>query len=72
MEAVPIARVVFVVRVPVLDKESEAKPTASVLPAFRGLDIVKAGSRRRGDSHPDRSFCPQTMVRVQWVLAQKE
>ena len=41
MEAVPIARVVFVVRVPVLDKESEAKPTASVLPAFQGLGIVR-------------------------------
>ena len=41
MEAVPITGVVFVVRVPVLDKESEAKPTASVFPAFQGLDIVK-------------------------------
>lgn len=64
MEAVPIARVVFVVRAPVLDKESEAKPTASVLPAFQGLDTVKAGSRRRGESHPDRSFCPRIVVRV--------
>ena len=31
MEAVPIARAVFVVRVPALDKESEAKLTASAL-----------------------------------------
>lgn len=42
IEAVPIARVVFVVRVPVLDKEIEAKPTASVLPPFQELEIVKS------------------------------
>lgn len=40
MEAVPMARVV-VVRVPLLDKEKEAKLTASDLPLFHGLDIVK-------------------------------
>ncbi|CAI9170491.1 unnamed protein product [Rangifer tarandus platyrhynchus] len=45
-EAVPIAGVVFVVRVPVLDKESEAKPTAAILPLFQGLDIVNSGLRR--------------------------
>lgn len=47
-EVVPIARVVFVVRVPVLDKESEAKPTASILPLFQGLDIVNPGLGRWG------------------------
>lgn len=34
MEAVPIARVVFVVRVPVLDKGREVNPAASVLAPF--------------------------------------
>lgn len=48
MEAVPIARVVFVVRVPVLDKESEANPTASDLILFQGLDVVKPWSREKG------------------------
>lgn len=47
-EAVPIAGVVFVVRVPVLDKESEAKPTAAILPLFQGLDIVNSGLGRWG------------------------
>lgn len=48
MEALPIARVVFVVRVPVLNKESEAELTASVLPAFQGLDIVKTWPQEEG------------------------
>lgn len=48
MEAVPIARVVFVVRVPVLDKESEATLTASVLPPFQGLDVVKTWPQEEG------------------------
>lgn len=44
-EAVPISRVVFVVRVPVLDKESEANPAARVLAPFQGLDAVKSRSQ---------------------------
>lgn len=58
MEAVPIARVVFVVRVPVLDKEREAKPTASVLPAFQGLDSVKTWPQEEGGQPPRLVFLP--------------
>lgn len=47
-EVVPIARVVFVVRVPVLDKERSSCFTASILPLFQGLDIVNPGSGRWG------------------------
>lgn len=46
-EAVPIARVVFVVRVPVLDKESEASPTASVLTPYEDGMLSSPGLRRR-------------------------
>ena len=51
-EVVPIARVVFVVRVPVLDKESEAKPTASILPLFKGWILSTLASEGGGDSLP--------------------
>lgn len=53
MEAVPIARVVFVVRVPALDKESEAELTASVLLPSKDWMLSRSGFRRRGHSVPD-------------------
>lgn len=46
MEAVPIAGVVFVVRVPVLDKESEAKLTASALLSSKDWVLSRLGLRR--------------------------
>lgn len=60
MEAVPIARVVFVVRVPVLDKEREAKLTASALLPSKDWMLSRSGLRRGGGgSLPDWPFCPQ-------------
>lgn len=57
MKAVPIARVVFVVRVPVL--ENEAKLTASVLLPSKDWMLSRSGPRRNGgDSLPDWPFCP--------------
>lgn len=47
MEAVPIVRVVFVVSVPVLDKE-EANPPAWVLNAFQGLAVDKLWRQEKG------------------------
>lgn len=46
MEAVPIAGVVFVVRVPVLDKESEAELTASALLPSKDWVLSRSGLRR--------------------------
>lgn len=47
MEGVPIARVVFVVRLPALDKESEAELTTSVLLPSKDWMLSRSGLRRR-------------------------
>lgn len=46
------------VRVPVLDKETEAKPTASVLPPFQGLDVVKTWPQEEGWQPPRLAILP--------------
>ena len=71
-EVVPIARVVFVVRVPVLDKESEAKPTASILPLFKGWILSTLASEGGGDSLPQWPFNPCSYSGGPMASARKE
>lgn len=53
MEAVPIARVVFVVRLPAFDKGSGAELTASfLLPSKGWLDVVKIWPQEEGSQPP--------------------
>lgn len=74
IEAVPSTKefFFFVVRVPVLDKESEAKPTtASVLPPVQGLDMVEPRPQETGDSLPHWLSGPPTLPGIQWLLPER-
>lgn len=65
MEAVPIARVVFVARLPALDKESEAGLAASVLLPSQDWMLSRSGLRGRGHGLPDEPLCLRVMLGVQ-------